>query len=240
MNVVAIVFIAIGVSMAVMALMQPEKTVERQKVAPKVKPPIRVPGRPFAFLKDHPDYHNRTKKRRRKRSLGRIRSIVLHDREGRYTPSLAPYHIEVTRDGKIMHHYRANQIAPHAFRYNRYSIGVAYGGYSGEIPSKEALRALEYIVTGLRRYNPRWRIESHGEAFARTKNTKFRASKHGRSLLEAAWREKLRIVGYRPAIAVPGRLLVARRKNLRNKLRTIGRASHLERPMCVEPDDRHD
>jgi hypothetical protein len=51
--------------------------------------------------------------------------------------------------------------------------------------------ALRFVTGGLRRQNPNLRFQGHGEAYLSTLGTPFQASRTGRGLEEAAWRNQL-------------------------------------------------
>ena len=163
-----------------------------QPAPPQAAPQPRPvdPKDPFGFLRNHPKYVDRTSDGAPSLDLTKVRDVVLHDRGGKY-PGNSPYHLEVLPDGSIVNHWRANQKEPHAYKFNPYSLGVAYGGKVGETPTPEALETLKFITSKLREQNPDWRFRSHGEVFQDTRGTEQQASRDGRGLEEASWRANL-------------------------------------------------
>jgi hypothetical protein len=159
------------------------------QAAPAQPRPI-DPKDPFGFLRNHPKYIDRTRDDAPALDLSKVKDVVLHDRGGKY-PGNSPYHLEVLPDGSIVNHWRSNQKAPHAYKFNPYSLGVAYGGQVGETPTLEAQETLKFITGKLREQNPDWRFRSHGEVFRDTRGTDAQASRDGRGMEEASWRSNL-------------------------------------------------
>jgi hypothetical protein len=121
-----------------------------------------------------------------------IGDVILHDYGGYANPrNFAPYHISVTPEGEILERYGSNERAPHAFGMNPHSWGVSYAGPVGSTPTPEAMSALQSVAGGLRASNPNLRFRGHGEAFQDTRGTPLQASRDGRMLAEASWRNQL-------------------------------------------------
>jgi N-acetylmuramoyl-L-alanine amidase len=145
---------------------------------------------PFDFLRTDRRYNDRRGRNAKPLDRDQVKSIILHDRGGSY-PGHSPYHLEVLPDGRIMNHWDSDQRAPHAAGMNPHAYGVSYGGQVGSTPTKEAMESLDHIIGNLLKQNPGLKVESHGQAYARTKGTPLQASKDGRGLEEASWRHNL-------------------------------------------------
>lgn len=128
--------------------------------------------------------------------------LVMHDYGG--NPKNAegvhnPYHALVFPDGSIRYRDPNNPYggkAPHAYNLNSESIGLSYAGPVGSKPTPEAMATLQKEAQRIAQMYPGIRPMSHGEAFQATKGTARQASKLGRGLDEASWRQN---VVYGPA-----------------------------------------
>ena len=160
-----------------------------------------TPDNPLAFLDKDPRVTQRFDGERG--GFGRPPGdVILHDRAGstpqdgpRYgvpgTGDTYPYHVEVQPDGSIKQFHQGTSVAPHAAGMSPYSLGVAYGGPYGATPTPQAMRSLQDVYSGLKQSNPDLQFRSHGQAFADTANNEFRASRSGRDMAEASWRNNL-------------------------------------------------
>lgn len=129
--------------------------------------------------------------------------LIMHDYGG--TPKnrdgvFNPYNALVFPDGSVRYRNPANpygEKAPHAFRMNPRSVGLAYAGPVGSRPTDAALEALRREYGRVRETHPNIKPLSHGEAYQKTRGTPLQASRAGRSLDEASgWRtEVLRNAG---------------------------------------------
>jgi len=103
-----------------------------------------------------------------------------------------PYHALVS-GGKVQYRYPDNpygQKAPHAYRLNPQSLGLAWAGPVGGQPGPEDLEALRAEIARIKAQYPSIQLMSHGEAYAKRGQLP-QASKLGRGLDEAAWRKAL-------------------------------------------------
>lgn len=124
-------------------------------------------------------------------------NVILHDYGG--TPRnedgvFNPYHTLVFPDGSVRYRYPDapyGQPAPHAYRMNPESIGLSYAGQVGATPTPEAMTSLRREYEAIQRQFPGIRTLSHGEAYNATRGTPRQASRAGRGLDEAAWRQQL-------------------------------------------------
>ena len=195
-----------GQDQALAAMLQ--RVMEHQSALPP--PPQRgipvnqgrgTPDNPLAFLDKDPRVTQRFDGERG--GFGRPPGdVILHDRAGstpkdgpRYgvpgTGDTYPYHVEVQPDGSIKQFHQGTSVAPHAAGMSPYSLGVAYGGPYGATPTPQAMRSLQDVYSGLKQSNPDLQFRSHGQAFADTANNEFRASRSGRDMAEASWRNSL-------------------------------------------------
>lgn len=128
--------------------------------------------------------------------------LVLHDYGKEPTSDFNPYNALVY-GGKVRYRDPNNPYgvrAPHAYKLNGDSVGLAWGGPVGGQPNPEDLALLKAEYEKVKALYPEIVAEGHGEAFARTKGTPQQASKNGRDLIEAAWRKELLGV---PGVAPP-------------------------------------
>ena len=124
--------------------------------------------------------------------------LVMHDYGG--TPRNAdgmfnPYHALVFPDGSIRYRNPANpygQKAPHAYKFNPDSVGLSYAGQVGSKPTGPALETLKAEYAKIQKQFPGIQALSHGEAYNQTRGTPRQASKQGRDLDEASWRDQVR------------------------------------------------
>ena len=124
--------------------------------------------------------------------------LVLHDYGG--TPAnqegmFNPYHALVFPDGSIRYRNPDNpygQTAPHAYRLNPQSIGLSYAGQVGSTPSPAAMATLKSEYEKIGKQFPGIIPLSHGEAYNQTRGTDQQASRDGRVLDEASWRDAVR------------------------------------------------
>jgi len=103
-----------------------------------------------------------------------------------------PYHALVS-GGKVQYRYPDNpygQKAPHAYRLNPQSLGLAWAGPVGGNPTPQDLEALRAEIQRIRQQFPGIKMMSHGEAYQRRGELP-QASKLGRGLDEASWRKAL-------------------------------------------------
>lgn len=145
----------------------------------------------------------------------RLNKIILHDsagHPGNEINRVMPYHATVFPDGTV--HYRDpadpyGAEAPHAFRQNPEAVGIGYSGPSGGQPTPEGMRALQIEIE---RANKRsGRLEplptfGHGEIDAIAKRNPFdinRASRDGRPLTEASWRNRANDLHQIPETGLP-------------------------------------
>lgn len=132
----------------------------------------------------------------------RPRYLLLHDYdypEGRMPKNedgmFNPYNALVFPDGSVRYRNKEDpygRSAPQAFRLNDDSVGLSYMGRSGETPTEAAMKALQAEVDKVRQKYPDIKVESHGQAYERTKGTAKQASRSGRGLDEASWRVNIR------------------------------------------------
>jgi hypothetical protein len=123
--------------------------------------------------------------------------VVLHDYGG--TPKnedgvFNPYHTLVFPDGSVRYRNPDNPYgapAPHAYKFNPYSVGLSYAGQVGSTPTPEAMSALRGEYGKIKQQFPDIQTLGHGEAYAQTRNTDRQASRDGRELQEASWRTNL-------------------------------------------------
>lgn len=158
----------------------------------------------FDFLRQSPLYVDNRKIAQRGKKVQPLESIqyVLgHDsgtaRNGKVSKAqnVHAYHIVVGPDGKIYENYGPDQRAPHAFRANDRSLGVAYAGKSGQRPTAEARKSLQFVYNGLKKALPKVPWLGHGEAFRKFQKAEFavRPSRQGRPVQEASgWLNDLR------------------------------------------------
>lgn len=133
--------------------------------------------------------------------------LILHDYGGTpgLNPKFNPYHALVSGGG-ISYRNPQNpygQAAPHAYKLNPRSIGLSWGGPVGGNPSKEEFALLKKEYDAIKKQFPNIKVLSHGEAYQQTRGTGQQASKHGRGLEEAAWRQFLEGGVYDPGTNTP-------------------------------------
>lgn len=132
----------------------------------------------------------------------RINKIILHDTAGHPANEInrvMPYHTTVFPDATA--HYRNpadpyGEEAPHAYRQNPEAIGIAYSGASGGRPTPEGMRALQLEIERANKRSGRLTplpTYGHGEIDDMARRNPFdirRASRDGRPITEASWRDR--------------------------------------------------
>jgi hypothetical protein len=123
--------------------------------------------------------------------------LIYHDSHGspeNEKRQRMPYHVTVFPDGTVNYRDPGNPYgspAPHAFGMNPRSLGLAYSGPVGGMPTPEGMKALQQEYEKIQARFPGMPGMGHGEAFEEHKKNPFalaRPSKDGRSFEEASWR----------------------------------------------------
>lgn len=123
--------------------------------------------------------------------------LIYHDSHGspeNEKRQRMPYHVTVFPDGTVNYRDPGNPYgspAPHAFGMNPRSLGLAYSGPVGGMPTPEGMRALQQEYEKIQARFPGMPGMGHGEAFEEHKRNPFaiaRPSRDGRSIEEASWR----------------------------------------------------
>lgn len=125
------------------------------------------------------------------------KTVIFHDYGG--TPKNSdgmhnPYNALVFPDGTVRYRNPSDPYgvkAPHAYKMNNSSVGIAYAGPVGSKPTPEALATLQKEYDTVRQMFPGVSHLGHGEAYQKTKGTAEQASKDGRDLTEASWRAQI-------------------------------------------------
>lgn len=127
-----------------------------------------------------------------------------------------PYHTTVFPDGTVRYRDPGNPYgapAPHAYAMNPRSLGLAYSGPSGGMPTPEGMRALQQEYEKIQARFPGIVGRGHGEAFAAYKANPFalpRPSKEGRPIEEASWRNRVTDLSRVPEAGMPALSLLPR------------------------------
>jgi hypothetical protein len=150
-------------------------------------------GDAFEFMRGDPRYQDLRRPGAPSLSPENVKQIILHDygAANANPANFSPYHISVDPSGRIYERYGPNERAPHAYRSNPQAYGVSYAGEVGATPTPEAMDSLRFVTGGLRGGNPNLEFLGHGEAYNRTAGTPQQASRDGRQLSEASWRNQL-------------------------------------------------
>jgi hypothetical protein len=123
--------------------------------------------------------------------------LIYHDSHGspeNEKRQRMPYHVTVFPDGTVNYRDPGNPYgspAPHAYGLNPKSLGLAYSGPVGGMPTPEGMKALQQEYEKIQARFPGMPGMGHGEAFAEHKKNPFalpRPSRDGRSIEEASWR----------------------------------------------------
>jgi hypothetical protein len=123
--------------------------------------------------------------------------LIYHDSHGspeNEKRQRMPYHVTVFPDGTVNYRDPGNPYgspAPHAYGLNPKSLGLAYSGPVGGMPTPEGMKALQQEYEKIQARFPGMPGMGHGEAFEEHKKNPFalaRPSKDGRSFEEASWR----------------------------------------------------
>lgn len=123
--------------------------------------------------------------------------LIYHDSHGspeNEKRQRMPYHATVFPDGTVNYRDPGNPYgapAPHAFGMNPRSLGLAYSGPVGGMPTPEGMRSLQQEYEKIQARFPGMPGMGHGEAFEEHKKNPFalaRPSRDGRSIEEASWR----------------------------------------------------
>ena len=138
------------------------------------------------------------------------KTVIFHDYGG--TPKNSdgmhnPYNALVFPDGTVRYRNPSDPYgvkAPHAYKMNNSSVGIAYAGPVGSKPTPEALATLQKEYDTVRQMFPGISHLGHGEAYQKTKGSAEQASKDGRDLIEASWRAQIQTAsGSAPAQSGP-------------------------------------
>jgi hypothetical protein len=123
--------------------------------------------------------------------------LIYHDSHGspeNEKRQRMPYHVTVFPDGTVNYRDPGNPYgspAPHAYGLNPKSLGLAYSGPVGGMPTPEGMKALQQEYEKIQARFPGMPGMGHGEAFEEHKKNPFalpRPSRDGRSIEEASWR----------------------------------------------------